>query len=188
MSTRSLALAALVLLGACRQDMHDQPKLEAYEGSAFFADGRAMQRRVPGTVARGDVIDDAHLLTGSVDGELADALPFELTREVLERGRERYAIFCTPCHDAAGTGGGMIVLRGMKRPETFHSQRLREAPLGHWFDVMTRGFGAMYDYSDRIPPRDRWAIAAYVRALQRAQDARIADVPPAERIRLEQQP
>jgi hypothetical protein len=168
--------------------MHDQPKLEAYEVSAFFADGRAMQRRVPGTVARGDVIEGEHFLTGKLDGELADALPFELTREVLERGRERYSIFCTPCHDAAGTGGGMIVLRGMKRPETFHSQRLKEAPLGHWFDVMTRGFGAMYDYSDRIPPRDRWAIAAHVRVLQRASDARLADVPAAERARLEQEP
>jgi cytochrome c len=147
-----------------------------------------MQRRVPGTVARGDTIADAHLVTGKVDGELADRLPFEVTREVLERGRERYGIFCTPCHDAAGTGGGMIVLRGMKRPETFHSERLKAAPVGHYFDVMTRGFGAMYDVADRIPPRDRWAIAAYVRVLQRANDARLADVPPAERARLEQQP
>jgi len=134
------------------------------------------------------VLEDQHLLTGKIDGELAKTFPFEITRDVLERGRERYGIFCTPCHDAAGTGSGMIVLRGMQRPETFHSQRLKDAPPGHYFDVITRGFGAMYDLSDRIPPRDRWAIAAYVRVLQRAWDARLADVPPAERARLESQP
>jgi mono/diheme cytochrome c family protein len=172
-------------LAGCRQDMHDQPKLEAYEGSSFFADGRAMQLQQKGTVARGELIEDEHLTTGRVDGELAASFPFEITREVLERGRERFGINCTPCHGHTGDGGGMIVLRGMLRPESFHSQRLRESPPGYFFDVMTRGFGAMYDYSDRISLRDRWAIAAYVRVLQRSQAASIDDVPAPERARLE---
>ena len=185
----SEALKLILLLAAaltgCRQDMHDQPKLEAYEGSSFFADGRAMQLQLEGTVARGQLLEDEHLSTGRVDGALATSFPFEVTREVLERGRERFGISCSPCHGHTGDGGGMIVQRGMKRPESFHTQRLRESPPGYTFDVITRGFGAMYDYSDLIEPRDRWAIAAYVRVLQRSQAASIADVPASERARLE---
>jgi hypothetical protein len=177
---RLFALAGLLAapaLHGCRQDMHDQPRFEPFEASAVFADGRSARPRVPGTVARGELIDDDLLATGRVAGELADLFPFEVTRPVLERGRERFGIFCAPCHAADGGGDGMIVRRGMRRPTSFHAERLREAPAGHFFDVITRGFGAMYDYSDRIAPADRWAIVAYVRVLQRSRAATFDDVP-----------
>lgn len=172
---------------ACRQDMHDQPKLEPLEASTFFADGRAMRPKVPGTVARGELDLDDHFWRGKVDGQLATTLPAELPldRKLLERGRQRYDIFCAPCHGLVGDGGGMVVERGMRRPPSLHIERLRDAPLGYYFDVITNGFGAMYDYSDRIPPADRWAIAAYVRALQASQSATIAEVPADERAKLE---
>jgi hypothetical protein len=188
MSFRSiLLLLALGCIAACRQDMHDQPRLEAYEASAFFADGRAMRPRVPGTIARGELVLDQEFHTGMSRGEHLSRLPFPLDRALLERGRERYGIFCTPCHDPLGNGDGLVVQRGMKRPPSFHIERLREAPPGYVFDVITNGFGAMYDHADRIPPRDRWAIAAWVRVLQASQDARLEDVPAAERARLEAQ-
>jgi hypothetical protein len=156
-------LAPLLLacaLAGCRQDMHDQPKLEPYEASTFFRDGRAMRPLVPGTVARGRLDEDDHLHSGTVDGRPAETFPFEVTRETLARGRERYEIYCAPCHNQTGDGRGMIVERGMRAPPSFHVERLRGAPPGYFFDVITHGFGAMYDYSDRISPPDRWAIVA----------------------------
>lgn len=183
-----LLLVLLVpLLPACRQDMHDQPRLDPLEASSFFQDGRASRPRVVGTVARGAILDDDHLLTGRVDGELATTFPFEVTADVLARGRKQYSIYCTPCHDAAGTGQGMIVQRGLKQPTSFHVERLRAAPPGYFFDVVTNGFGAMYDYSDRVAPHDRWAIAAYVRALQLSQNASLEDVPAEQRTALLQE-
>jgi mono/diheme cytochrome c family protein len=182
------ALLAVAVLGACRQDMHDQPRLEVYESSTFFPDGRAQRPSVPGTVARGELFEDAHLHTGKVDGEFATEFPFPVDRAVLERGRERYSINCSPCHDSLGDGNGMIVQRGMKRPASFHEQRLRESPPGYFFDVITNGYGVMYDYADRVSPRDRWAIVAYVRVLQRSRAATLADVPAAERALLEERP
>ncbi len=184
MKPRALVLA-LVLAG-CRQDMHDQPKLEAHESSAFFADGRASQPQVSGTVARGELDLDEHFHRGKVDGKPAETFPsgIPLTREFLARGRERYDIFCAPCHSRVGDGDGLVVQRGMRRPVSFHIERLQTAPVGYFFDVMTNGFGAMFDYSAQIPPSDRWAIVAYIRALQKSQNARIEDVPPAERERL----
>lgn len=182
-----LALLACALAAAgCRQDMHDQPKLRGLRGSAFFADGRGVRPTVPGTVARGQLNDDELLHTGKLDGKLAEVFPFEITRADLERGRDRFEVFCTPCHDRTGSGNGMIVQRGMKRPPSYHIQRLRDQPPGYFFDVMTNGFGAMYDYSDRIAPADRWRIAAYIRVLQLSQNGSLADVPPAERTRLEE--
>ena len=181
---RSLAaglLAACALLSGCRQDMHDQPRYEPLEKSSFFRDGRATRAQVPGTVARGRLFEDDHLHRGRVDGELATAFPFEITREVLERGRERYGIFCTPCHALDGGGEGMIVKRGMRRPTSFHEERLVDAPPGYFFDVITNGFGAMYDYSDRIPARDRWAITAWVRVLQRSRRGTLDDLTPKQR-------
>lgn len=178
-----IALAPLLL--GCRQDMHDQPKLEPLEASNFFADGRASRPQVPGTVARGELRLDPHLYEGRVDGELAQTLPIEVTAELLARGRERFNIFCSACHDRAGYGEGMVVRRGMKRPPSFHIERLREAPPGYFFDVITNGFGAMFDLADRIDYRDRWAIVAYVRALQVSQNAALADVPPDRRLELE---
>jgi hypothetical protein len=178
-------LFLLILLGpACRQDMHDQPRFEALEGSSFFADGRSSRPRVSGTIARGEREYDAHLLEGRVAGELAMTFPFEVTRPVLERGRERYDIFCAACHDRAGTGQSLVVQRGLKQPPSFHVERLRTAPPGYLFDVITRGFGSMIDLSDRIPPADRWAIVAYARALQRSQNGRLDDVSAEERARL----
>jgi hypothetical protein len=183
---RRLALAlALLAAAGCRQDMHDQPRLEPLEASDFFHDGRASRPPVAGTVARGELRLDSHYYTGRQGGELAETFPFPVTREVLERGRERYGIFCTPCHDRLGTGNGMIVRRGFPQPPSFHEERLRAAPVGHFFDVISNGLGRMTSYADRVPPRDRWAIAAYLRALQLSQNAALADVPPDERRKLE---
>jgi mono/diheme cytochrome c family protein len=174
---------ALTLLG-CRQDMHDQPKYKPYRPSAFFADGREVRPLVADTVARGHLDDDALLYTGKVGDKFANALPFPVTAEVLHRGQERYNIYCTPCHDRTGGGGGMIVLRGYRRPPAFHIDRLRQQPAGYFFDVITHGFGVMPNYAQQIPPRDRWAIVAYVRALQLSQHAELIDVPAAEQARL----
>lgn len=165
--------------------MHDQPKLEAYEASEFFTDGQAMRPLPAGVVARGHLQDDELLYTGKVNGQLADEMPFPVTREVLERGRERYAIYCTPCHGQTGMGNGMVVQRGYRTAASFHSEGVRNRPLGHYVDVMTNGFGAMPDYRAQVAPRDRWAIAAYIRALQLSQRATIDDVPPEERQKLE---
>jgi mono/diheme cytochrome c family protein len=169
---------------ACRQDMHDQPRFEPFEASSFFADGRASRPRVPGTVARGEREHDAHFLEGRTGTELATTFPMPVTRAVLERGRERYDVFCSACHDRAGTGQGIVVKRGLKQPPSFHVERLRSAPPGYLFDVITRGFGAMTDLSDRVPPADRWAIVAYLRALQRSQNGTLADLSEAARARL----
>lgn len=183
----ALLLALAALSSGCRQDMHDQPKLEPYEASTFFADGRASRPLVAGTVARGRLEEDEHLFQGRVAGKLAETFPFEITREEMLAGRRSYEVFCAPCHGRAGGGNGMIVERGMLRPPSFHVERLRTAPPGHIFDVITNGFGVMYDYSDRIAARDRWAIVAYVRALQRSQNAAIDDVPADQRARLVEQ-
>jgi mono/diheme cytochrome c family protein len=180
------ALAALlVLCGAgCRQDMHDQPKYRPYRPSAFFADGRDVRPLVADTVARGHLDDDTLLSTGKLGDKFADVLPFAATADVLQRGQERYNIYCSPCHDRTGGGGGMIVLRGYRRPPAFHIERLRQQPLGYFFDVITHGFGVMPNYAQQIPPQDRWAIVAYVRALQLSQHAELIDVPAAEQARL----
>lgn len=178
-------LACTAMLAGCRQDMHDAPRYDAYESSDFFADGRAMRPQVPGTVARGRLREDDHLHRGRVDGELATSFPFELTRADLERGEERFNIFCSACHDRTGSGNGMIVQRGFKRPPSFHEARLQGAAPGHFFDVMTRGYGAMYDVADRVPAEDRWRIAGWIRVLQRSRDGRLADLEPAARAGLE---
>jgi hypothetical protein len=166
--------------------MHDQPRFEALESSDFFDDGRSARPPVRGTVARGSLRQNDHLYSGRVNGELVETLPYDLNRERLERGHERFDIYCTPCHGGLGNGEGMIVQRGFRRPPSFHEDRLREMPIGHFYDVISNGFGTMKDYSSRIPAEDRWAIAAYIRALQLSQNATIEDVPPAERQRLEE--
>lgn len=177
-----VAAGALVLLAAgCRQDMHDQPKYQPLEASSFFADGRASRPRIPGTVARGRRDDDALLVSGKLDGKLSEVFPAPVTKAVLDRGHQRFDVYCSPCHDRAGTGRGMIVMRGYKQPTSFHDERLRTMPPGYFFDVMTNGFGIMPSYAAQIPVDDRWAIAAYIRALQLSQHATLADVPEAER-------
>jgi len=184
---RCAALAAVLACAAgCRLDMHVQPKYKPLAATSFFGDGRSARPAVEGTVARGELHLDEHLYTGKVNGQLATTFPFPITRQDLERGRERYNIYCLPCHDAAGTGRGMIVLRGFPTPPpSYHIDRLREAPVGHFFDVISNGLGNMYSYATRISPDDRWRVIAYVRALQLSQSATLADVPAAERAKLE---
>jgi len=179
------ALAVVFAGAGCRQDMHDQPKFIPLRASESFADHRSERPIVEGTVARGHLQEDELLATGKVNGQLADTFPFPVTAEVLSRGRERFDIFCAPCHDRTGSGDGMIVRRGYKRPPSYHIDRLRDMPAGYFFDVITNGFGAMADYRSQIPARDRWAIVSYVRALQLSQHATIEDVPPSERPKLE---
>jgi mono/diheme cytochrome c family protein len=157
--------------------MHDQPRYKPLAESGFFGDSRSARPLLPDTIARGHLKDDALLWTGVEGGKLAERFPFPLDAGVLRRGAERYGVFCTPCHGALGRGDGMVVRRGYRRPPSFHLDRLRQAPPGHYFDVMTKGFGAMPDYAEQTPVRDRWAIAAYIRALQLSQNATVADVP-----------
>ena len=173
--------AAAMLLFGCRLDMHLQPKYLPYAKTDFFADGRSERQPVPGTVARGQLRVDELFYTGRENGVVVDKFPFPITRADLERGRERYDIYCTPCHDYTGSGRGMIVQRGFPQPPSYHIQRLREAPAGHFYEVITNGFGAMYSYAARIEPADRWRIAAYIRVLQLSQNAKIDDVPESER-------
>jgi len=181
-------LAVLATAGGCHNDMRDQPRSDPLEASDFFSDGVASRSPVPGTVARGQLKADAQLESGMVDGKLATSFPYPVTADMLARGRERFGIFCTPCHGQLGDGQGMVVRRGFKQPSSFHVDRLRAAPPGYFFDVMTNGFGVMSSYASQVPVADRWAIAAYIRALQRSQYARLADVPAAERERLLQEP
>jgi hypothetical protein len=170
------ALSALLFTG-CRLDMHIQPKYLPEEPTNFFGDGRSERPVVPGTVARGHLRTDELLYTGKENGQLSNRFPFPITHDDLKRGQERYNIYCSPCHDYGGTGRGMIVQRGFPEPPSYHIDRLRNAPAGHFFDVMTNGFGAMYSYASRIEPDDRWRIVAYIRALQLARNAKITDVP-----------
>jgi mono/diheme cytochrome c family protein len=183
------AISALILVSAlsagCRRDMQDQPKYIPLRQSAFFGDERSARPLVPGTVARGHLHDDALLETGKIGKDDATVFPFRVDARVLARGRERYDIYCSPCHGRTGVGDGMIVRRGFRRPPSYHDDRLRDAPVGHFVDVMTNGFGAMPDYRQQIDARDRWAIAAYIRALQLSEHAAIADVPASERGRLQ---
>lgn len=165
--------------------MHDQPKYKPLQGSSFFADGRASRPVVPGTVARGHLDDDPQLHSGRTGLAYVEQFPIRVTRAVLERGRERYDIYCSPCHDRVGNGSGMIVRRGYRPPPSLHIERLRTAPPGYFFDVITNGFGVMPTYGAQIPPPDRWAIVAYLRGLQLSQRATIDDVPEGERQKLE---
>jgi hypothetical protein len=176
----ALLVAVLLLLAGCRQDMHDQPKFKPLAKSDFFTDLRSSRPLVEGTVARGQLHEDAYLYTGMIGNSSTpgDYMPFPVTREVLSRGRERFNIYCSPCHSRLGDGNGMVPSRGFaKMPPSFHIPRLQKAPLGYFFDVMTHGFGIMPDYAAQIPPQDRWVIVAYIRALQLSQSAPVSDIP-----------
>ena len=175
------AAFCLLLSTNCRVDMHVQPKYRPLDGSNFFDDGRSARPEVPGTVARGHLRIDEQLYTGKTAGVAADTFPFPLTRADLERGRERYNIYSTPCHDYTGSGQGMIVQRGFPAPPSYHLDRLRNAPVGHFYDAITNGFGTMHSYATRVEPQDRWRIVAYIRALQLSQRATVNDVPEEER-------
>lgn len=191
-SLRSLTVAALLgaaaLATGCRQDMHDQPKYRPLGASNFFPDGRASRPVVEGTVARGYLKNDIPLYYGKVARDSKDfvtEIPMKVDKALLERGQQRFNIFCSPCHGIGGDGEGMVVQRGLKHPPTYHSDKMHKQPVGYFFDVMSNGFGVMPSYASRIPVNDRWAIVAYVRALQLSRAATIDDVPPAERARLE---
>ena len=187
-----ILLAGLSLAGAgCRYDMQDQPKMKPYRGTTFFGDGLAMRQPVPGTIPRGYLRTDKALFTGKTDTNAqrtgqeggnapaagnanayagdVDIFPFPITEETVQRGRQRYDIFCSVCHGLTGHGDGMIVRRGYRQAANFHEDRLRQAPVGHFFDVVTNGWGAMPSYAPQIPVQDRWAIISYVRALQAAE-------------------
>lgn len=166
--------------------MANQPRYDPYEPSSFFDDGMSARPRIAGTVARGELSTNPLLDTGKINGQVADGYPFALTREIVDRGEQRYNIYCSQCHGRVGDGNGMIPSRGFRRPPSFHTDTLRAQPTGHFFDVMTNGFGSMPPYKTMIPAADRWAIVAYIRALQLSQSGTVNDVPPAERAKLDQ--
>lgn len=169
------ALAAVVLtlsvlsLG-CRNDMHNQPRYKPLSATDFFGDGRSARPTIDDTVARGQLRVDAPRFTGKENGKDIDYFPIQITHDDLERGQQRFNIYCSPCHGRLGDGNGMIVSRGFRQPPSYHDERLRTAAVGHFFDVMTNGYGSMYSYASRVAVDDRWRIAAYIRALQFSQD------------------
>ncbi|MBI4788458.1 MAG: cytochrome c [Chloroflexi bacterium] len=182
-------LLSVFFLVACNQNMTfqmmgSQPRYNPLEPSNFFRDGQSAQQPVPDTVARGHLQDDSALFTGRVGNANVTTFPYPVTGDILLRGQQRFDIFCAPCHGRTGSGNGLVVQRGFPAPPTFHQERLRSAPVGHFFDVMTNGFGRMPSYAEQIPVNDRWAIIAYIRALQLSQNATINDVPPDERLKL----
>ena len=170
------AMAATLVLVGCRQDMHNQPKFIPQRGTTFFASGRSARPQVENTIARSQNHEDRYFYTGIDNGKEGDGLPVPLTEATIERGQERFNIYCTPCHSRVGNGVGMIVQRGYHPAGNFHTDRLRKAPLGHFFAVITNGYGAMPDYSAQLTPADRWAVTAYIRALQLSQAAKPGDV------------
>lgn len=174
----AIGIASIALLtGGCRQKMAEQPYYDPYEATDFFADGLSARQPVAGTVAQGHLKEDDHLHTGKLDGQLVTTYPFEITVEVLERGRERYNIYCSPCHGEAGLGNGIVVRRGYRTPPSFLDPNLVAMPVGHYVDVITNGFGAMPPYAPQVKPEDRWAIVAYIQALQLSQNIDIDQLP-----------
>jgi hypothetical protein len=184
--TAGAVLVLLVCASGCRQDMQDQPKYIPLRPSDFFEDHRSARPLLENTVARGHLNADTELYTGKQGDKPTERFPFPITRDVLARGQQRFDIYCAPCHDRLGNGDGMVVRRGYRRPPSYHIDRLRQVPDGYLYDVITNGFGAMPDYAAQIAPRDRWAIVAYVRALQLARQGTLNDVPPDKRDELNQ--
>ena len=192
--TGGLLAAALC---ACRQDMHDQPKKKPQSANVLFADGKTARNFVPGTIPHdnsddlhsGDsrwLAEDAAFYTGKLDGKPVETFPLKVDAALLARGENRFAISCTPCHGRLGNGDGMVVARGMKRPPSWHIERLQKSPPGYFYDVITNGFGAMYDLADRLNPKDRWAVVAYIRALQLSQNVKYDELSAQEKELIEQ--
>jgi hypothetical protein len=182
-------LSATLAMGtACRRDMQDQPKYKPLGESRFFADGREARPIPAGTIARDELNDTDTFHTGEANGTFLDRIPMPVDSKVLERGRDRFDIYCSPCHGRLGDGNGMIAQRGLRAPANFHTERLREVPPGYIYQVIANGSGGMGDYGDQVPPSDRWAIVAYIRALQLSQSASLADVPSQTRPQLGVQP
>jgi mono/diheme cytochrome c family protein len=183
---RSLLCLLWLILPACTQQMADQPRYDPLQASDFFPNGSSARPLPVGVIPHDFVTKDELLDTGMINGKPATRFPFPIDRALMLRGQQRYNIYCSPCHDYLGTGNGIVARRGFKRmPASFQGAELRSAPDGHFFDVMTNGFGSMPSYANQIPARDRWAIIAYIRALQLSQSATINDVPADERQRLE---
>jgi mono/diheme cytochrome c family protein len=176
----------MLLLSSCKQEMAERGKFEPMDYSAFFPDGRIDRPQPLGTVARNQLHEDQFLYTGMQNSRLSTTFPFEVTRDVVQRGQERFNIYCAPCHDRAGTGKGLAVQNGFERgPSSFHEQRLRDAAPGYFYQAISNGFGVMNGYAAQIKPEDRWAIVAYIRALQLSENAAVADLPEADRKKLE---
>jgi len=177
----SVAVAfALLTLAGCRQDMQNEPRYKPLAESEFFSDHRSARPQVEGTVARGQLRIDEARYTGKLDGEDIDQFPIPIAKADIERGQNRFNIYCTPCHGRLGDGNGMVVLRGFRQPPSYYSDRLMHAPVGHFFDVATNGFGAMPSYASRLESDDRWRVVAYIRALQLSESATQSDVPPGQ--------
>jgi len=177
----TIALAATLLFSACRPDMANQPRAKPLSQSDFFSNGTSARQPPSHTVVQGQAHDNTAYYTGLTNGTYITQLPMKLTPELLRRGRERFEAICAECHDRTGSGNGMVVQRGFPQPPSLHVDRLRNAPIGHFYDVITNGYGVMYSYATRVEPEDRWAIAAYIRALQLSHNAKPSDVDPAER-------
>jgi mono/diheme cytochrome c family protein len=175
----------LVSAIGCRQEMYDQPYSRPLTESRFFANHMASRPVLPNTVARGQLNEDEAFFAGKIGTNLVEDFPMPVTREMLERGQQRFEIYCSPCHARTGEGNGMIVQRGFPPPPSYHIDRLRQAPVGHYYDVITHGYGIMYSYAERVSPADRWAITAYIRALQLSHHAPLDQLPAAERAQLE---
>ena len=169
------SLVIVVVMAACRRGMVDQQHLKPLAEESFFADGAGSRVPPPHTVARGQLRDDEHFFTGKTGKYLVATMPAPVTHQMLDRGRERFDIYCAVCHGRTGDGNSMIVQRGFPQPPSLHEQRLRDAPVGYFFDVITNGYGVMYPYASRITPQDRWAIVAYIRALQLSENAKPSD-------------
>jgi mono/diheme cytochrome c family protein len=182
------AALSLLALTACRQDMHTEPRYQPLAETSFFGDGRSARPQVEGTVARGHLRIDEARYTGKIDGEDIDQFPIPIAKEDIERGQNRFNIYCTPCHGHLGDGNGMVVLRGFRQPPSYYSDRLINAPVGHYFDAVTNGFGSMPSYASRIQTDDRWRIIAYIRALQLSESASVNDVPAEQRQNLAVEP
>jgi mono/diheme cytochrome c family protein len=182
------ATIAMLLLTACRQDMHNEPRYKPLAESDFFSDHRSARPMIEGTVARGHLRIDLARYTGKIDGEDIDQFPIPIAKEDIERGQNRFNIYCTPCHGRLGDGNGMVVLRGFRQPPSYYSDRLVKAPVGHFFDVISNGFGAMPSYASRVESDDRWRIVAYIRALQLSESASVNDVPADQRQNLPVEP
>lgn len=183
----AIFVASLVLVVGC-QKMRVQPSYAPLQDSKFFDDGMSARPEIPGTVARGHLDADDYYYKGKVNGKFVTAFPAPVTRAMLERGRQRFDIYCSPCHGYTGEGDGMIVQRGYKKPPSYNTADLRGRPVGFLFDVITNGFGVMPPYAAQVPVADRWAIVSYIRVLQRSEHATLADVPPNERKVLEKEP
>jgi mono/diheme cytochrome c family protein len=191
LKTHSLIFVMLfgaLVTSACRQDMQEQPKYKPLAPSKFFADGRSARPIPAHTIARDELNDNDSFHTGEINGAFLDTIPLPVNLQLLQRGHDRYNIFCSPCHGEVGDGLGMVARRGFQIPANLHTDRLRAVPPGYIYQVITNGYGAMPDHGDQIPVRDRWAIVAFVRALQLSHHATLADVPPPERQQLEKTP